>query len=296
MGIYFLGPTGTFSDSASNALVATLLPAAHEHTTRTPCPTINAVVDATAHNDSWGVIPYYNLIDGLVAESLDRILANNLTVHGALQLPIRIALGEAQGASDTAPIYSHAKALAQCAQFLQEQHPQREQIGVASTAQGVDEARNNNALALGHVDLLTTHGMNVLNPDATNPYFGRTNYTEFLLIGKREAETQAKPPPNRCIIACAPQTDRPGLLADILALLGLFELNLARLHSRPAIAAAPTQLDPQVFYLEIAGAPPPAVLELCADALARTLGGDAQTQVLFDLGSYPLSGANPPST
>jgi prephenate dehydratase len=288
MGIYFLGPAGTFSDTASSALVEALLGASDNDTPRTPCPTISAVVDAAAGTQSLGVIPYYNLIDGLVAESLDRILARGLTVHGALQLPIQIALGAADGARDDAPIYSHAKALAQCTQFLAEHHPQREQIAVASTAHGVEEALAVGALALGHIKSLTSRGMNVLSADATNPYFGRVNYTEFLLIGQSGTGTQNRPAPDRCILACAPQTDRPGLLADILALLGLFELNLARLHSRPAIAAAPTELDPQVFYLEIAGAPDPQVLTLCAEALSRTLGGPSHTKVLFDLGSYPL--------
>lgn len=288
MGIYFLGPNGTFSDTASKALVETLLPDANRHVRRAPCPTINAVVDAAAADGGWGIIPYYNLIDGLVAESLDRILANDLTIHGALQLPIRIALGQSSAASVSAPIYSHAKALAQCAQYLKTHHPQREQIAVASTAQGVEEARAQKALALGHIDLLTDSDIDVLTEDATNPYFGRVNYTEFLLIGPRAARTDVQLAPNRCVVACAPQTDRPGLLADILALLGLFELNLARLHSRPAIASAPTQLDPQVFYLEIAGAPETAVLDLCGEALARTLGGESQTRVLFNLGRYPL--------
>jgi prephenate dehydratase len=127
----------------------------------------------------------------------------------------------------------------------------------------------------------------VLADDVANRYFGRQNYTEFLLIG-RDEQSAVPAPPQRCVLACAPRTDRPGLLADLLGMLAFFKINLARIHSRPAIEAAPTQLDPQVFYFEIAGVVPPQVLKICMESLSLALGGDDHHQVLFLLGEYPL--------
>ncbi|MEL6209634.1 MAG: prephenate dehydratase domain-containing protein [Pseudomonadota bacterium] len=228
-----------------------------------------------------------NLIDGLVQETLDRLLACGAVIYAATQRPIRISAGAAGNAAPDAPVYSHPKALAQCSEWLDRHEPGRERIAVASTAHGAEQARAEGALAVASESTLEEHGLTVLERDATNRYFGRVNYTEFLLVGP-PGLTPPAGEVNRCVLACAPQTDRPGLLADILGLLSMFRFNLARLHSRPAIESAPTQLDPQVFYLEIAGAPSDEELRVCADALAITLGGGEDQQVLFRLGRYPL--------
>lgn len=297
MNMHFLGPAGTFSEAATRALIKHF--ALKDKLSLVPCASIGSTVDATARDGGFGVVPYYNLIDGLVQESLDRVLGTSLHIHGALQLPIHIALGGAATAPDDAPVYSHPKALAQCSDYLDEHHPQRARLAVSSTAAGVDEAMASNALGLAGVDSFASRGVPVLVDDATNRYFGRQNYTEFLLIGAPEAGDLIAHEPDRCVLACAPQTDRPGLLADILGLLSLFDINLARLHSRPAIQAAPTQLDPQVFYFEIAGTVADDDMRMCTEALARTLGGDKRRDVLSFMGAYPLvqvPGTELPST
>lgn len=285
MKLFFLGPPGTFTDAAARSLVADFQLG---HDARfEPCPTLATVIQSAVDQQTFGVVPYHNLIDGLVQESLDRLLAAGAVVYAATQRPIRIAVGTAKGAAADAPVFSHAKALAQCAEWLDAHHPGRERVAVASTAHGAEQAVAQRALALGSETMLASQGLDVLAEDATNRYFGRVNYTEFLLVGP-----PGLPPPqgevNRCLIACAPQTDRPGLLADILGLLSMFRFNLARLHSRPAIESAPTQLDPQVFYLEIAGAPSDEELRVCADALSITLGGNDGRNVLSRLGRYPV--------
>lgn len=283
MRLHYLGPAGTFSESAAQAFGAPQAAAV------TPCPSIAAVIDAVARGQGPGVVPYYNLIDGLVQESLDRILHAQLQIRGALHLPIQLALGGAQDAAPSAPVYSHAKALAQCSDYLDAQHPLRTRIAVSSTAEGVERAAAEAALAVAGLPSFASRGVPVLQGDVTNRYFGRENYTEFLYIDRADAAVADDAgPPNRCMLACAPQTDRPGLLADLLGLLAFFDINLARIHSRPAIAAAPTTLDPQLFYFEIAGTIPPDVLDICTRSLTRALAGDDDTAVLFQLGQYPL--------
>lgn len=285
MKLYYLGPAGTFSETAARQL-ADAFDITDDRLA--PCASLGGVIDEAIADGAAGVVPYHNLIDGLVQESLDRLLASGAVIYGALQLPIQIALGAAPGAASDAPIFSHAKALAQCTDYLDAQHGGRARHAVASTAHGADQALEQKGLALGNAALLHDRGLDVLCADATNRYFGRVNYTEFLLVGPPGLALRSAAPANRCVIACAPQTDRPGLLADILGLLSMFSFNLARLHSRPAIDAAPTQLDPQVFYLEIAGAPSDEALSVCGDALAMTLGGGTSHRVLFTLGKYAL--------
>lgn len=283
MQLHFLGPTGTFSEAAAEAFA---LDAADLR----PCSSIAQVIDRVAAGDGPGVVPYYNLIDGLVQEALDRILHATLRIHSALQLPISFALGGAAEPAPDAPVYSHPKALAQCADFLDAHHQQRARIAVASTAEGVTRAVADGALAVASPASLRTHAATILNRDVTNRYFGRQNYTEFLLIDRPGATAlEVHDVADRRVLACAPQTDRPGLLADLLGQLAFFNINLARIHSRPAIAAAPTTLDPQVFYFEIAGRVPADVFSICTQSLTLALGGTADTPVLFDLGQYSLT-------
>ena len=290
MKLHYLGPAGTFSEAAARGFLASLDADADLE----PVPSIRGVVDATAKEGGLGVVPYYNLIDGLVQESLDRILVTGLEIRGGYQLPIRMAFGGADGAADDAPVFSHPKALAQCSEFLDAQHPDRPRIAVSSTAEGVKRAAAEAGMALAGRATFESLGVAVLEEDAANRYFGRRNYTEFLLIGRRGDDLpRFATAPDRCVLAAAPQSDRPGLLADILGLLSLFDINLARLHSRPAIAAAPTQLDPQVFYLEIAGVLSERVMKICAESLALTLGGEEAVDVLFNMGEYPLTALPP---
>ncbi|MEM6640687.1 MAG: prephenate dehydratase domain-containing protein [Pseudomonadota bacterium] len=286
MQLTYLGPEGTFTHSAARHFASIIRTAP----VLRPCATISEVVRFAVSDGSFGVVPYHNLIDGLVQVSLDSLLLSNAVIYAAMQQPIRIAVGRAPGAVDSAPVYSHTKALAQCADWLDRHAPAREQVAVASTAAGVTCAVEHDALALGDEAHLRGRGLEIVQADASSPYFGRTNYTEFLLIGPPGLTPPIDATNTRCVIACAPQTDRPGLLADILGLLSMFGFNLARLHSRPAVSAAPTQLDPQVFYLEIAGAPSDDELAICARALRQTLGGPEAMDVLIELGRYPLSG------
>ncbi|MFK8016496.1 MAG: prephenate dehydratase [Gammaproteobacteria bacterium] len=283
MQLNYLGPTGTFSEAAAHAF-ALDAPALN------PCDSIARVVERVAAGDGAGVVPYYNLIDGLVQESLDRILHANLRIHGALQLPVSFTLGGSARVTEDAPIYSHAKALAQCSDYLDAHHAHRPRIAVASTAEGVARAVAEDALAVASRASFQARRAPVVCEDVTNRYFGRQNYTEFLLIDRVDSQkSYTRNVADRCVLACAPQTDRPGLLADLLGQLAFFDINLARIHSRPAIAAAPTTLDPQVFYFEIAGAVPANVFSICAQSLTLALGGNADTPVLFDLGQYALT-------
>lgn len=285
MTIHFLGPVGTFSEAAADGF-RKLFKLAGD---LSPCSSIAAVVAATEQSGSLGVVPYYNLIDGLVQESLDRVLMAGLVLHGGLQLPIKMAIGGPDGVDENAPVYSHPKALAQCSDYLDQHHAQRKRMPVSSTAEGTQYAAEKNALALAAPGAFISRGLPMLSDDTANRYFGRRNYTEFLLIGTTSHKNQGAPTDEpRCILACSPQTDRPGLLADILSVLSLLNMNLARLHSRPAIAAAPTQLDPQVFYLEIAGTVSEENLSLCTQMLSTTLGGDKGSRVVVRMGKYAL--------
>ena len=239
--------------------------------------------------DSVAVVPFYNLIDGLITETPDRVSQGDLRIQAGLRLPIRIAAGYGPRTRDEAPVFSHAKALAQCSEYLAAEHPGRERVAVASTAEGIEQALAQGGVALASADAMTDRGMTILLQDATNDYLGRTNYTEFVLLTTAEQKALTLPASDdhRCLLVCDPQDDRPGLLAGMLAQLAFFHLNLARIHARPARVATQTELDPQIFFIEIAGKLGARERELLLDALAIGLSGNVHSNPKL-LGEYPL--------
>ena len=148
-------------------------------------------------------------------------------------------------------VYSHPKALAQCSDYLTEHHPQRERIAVNSTAEGVERALAEGGVALASRAAFQARGVPIAVDDATNDYLGRTNYTEFLLVGASHlgARVTGEAPSYRTLLACDPQDDRPGLLAGLLSQLAFWHLNLARIHARPAQRATATDLDLSLIHI-----------------------------------------------
>ena len=137
-----LGPEGTYSHRATNAIAD-----GDEIDFR---QSVTAIVDAVAAGEyDRGVIPIENNIEGSVTESLDAIADYDIAVVREIVTPIRHAL-LAQGPEfDT--VASHSQALAQCRTYLEREYPDATLEAVASTAQGVDFARDDPSVAgIGH--------------------------------------------------------------------------------------------------------------------------------------------------
>src|SRR6056297_3812532 len=131
MNAVTLGPAGTYSHRAARAVAA-------EVSFR---ESVTAIVDAVATGEfERGVVPIENSIEGSVTESLDAIADYDVAVVREIVTPIRHAL-LAQGPEfDT--IASHSQALAQCRSYLEREYPDATLEAVASTAQGVEFARD----------------------------------------------------------------------------------------------------------------------------------------------------------
>ena len=266
----------------------------------------------------FAVVPYYNLIEGLIQETLDLLIEHNLTVLAAMQLPVRFAIGgfvpdanincNANVGSCTnltwpvaseVPIFSHPKGLAQCSAFLQKNIPASTQHELTSTAQAARQvAESRFGLAIACRETLEQFGLPVLCDDIGNRLYSRCNCTEFLLVGRQDATISMRPKEivkrqKRTLIAIVPVADRVGLLAEILGQIAFFGINLLKIHSRPA----PTDDDgpaPQMFYLETDAPIDSPELRLCFETLEMRLAKQNNTDrvgkynVVRVLGGYEL--------
>ncbi len=306
MDLYFLGPPKTFSHEATLALAGQLTAGqpgtgllGPEQVAREVCPcplgSLEAVARATAGQsngtaEARGVLPYYNLLEGLVQESLDVIYEYRLAISGAYRLPIRFALGGRKRPSGPDPaVYSHPKALAQCSEFLQRHWPQAKLESVASTAAAAQRVQETGeGLAIASLAALRESGLEVFNEDLGNKTHGRANFTDFLLVGPSHAQATAAQAGDHTIVAVTPYSDRIGLLADILTSFRFHGINIVKIHSRPAIDAVPTEFEPQMFYLELNCHAQDLRLHRCSETLRFAFGEvEGQPILIQILGSFP---------
>ncbi len=265
MRIHYLGPPKSFSEQAALKFAARV-----DGADTRPCPNLEAIARAVARSEpgagrTLGILPYYNFLEGLVQESLDLIYEYGLVINAAVRVPIRFALGGVPGAGSRDEVLSHPKGLAQCSDYLAEHLPGARLRAVASTSEAARLAADDPAaLAIATEDALREHGLDVVADEVGNLRYGRTNFTDFFIVGTADERAALGLGTDRTMLAITPPTDRPGLLADVLSLFAFVRLNFAKIHSRPALEDVHMDIEPQMFYVEIMTNPE-------SDALVRAL-------------------------
>ncbi|MFW5974515.1 MAG: prephenate dehydratase [Natrialbaceae archaeon] len=226
-----LGPEGTYSHRAARAV-------ADEIDFR---QSVTAIVDAVASGEyERGVIPIENSIEGSVTESLDAVAEYDVAVVREIVTPIRHAL-LAQG-PDFETIASHSQALAQCRSYLEEGYPEATLEAVASTAKGVERAREDPTVAgIGHPDN-AGDGLEVLAEDIQDQ---TSNATRFFALAPVEERSDAG---GKTSLVIYPNANYPGMLLELLKPFAERDINLTRLESRPS----GTRLGDYLFHFDVA--------------------------------------------
>ncbi len=226
-----LGPEGTYSHRAARAV-------ADEIDFR---QSVTAIVDAVASDEyDRGVIPVENSIEGSVTESLDAVAEYDVAVVREIVTPIRHAL-LAQG-PEFETVASHSQALAQCRSYLESEYPEATLEAVASTAQGVERAREDPTVAgIGHPDN-AGDGLRVLAEDIQDQ---TSNATRFFALAPAAERSEAG---GKTSLVVYPNANYPGLLLELLVPFADRDINLTRVESRPSGA----RLGDYVFHMDVA--------------------------------------------
>ncbi len=215
-----LGPAGTYSHRAASAV-------ADDVRFR---ESVTAIVDAVVTGEvERGVVPVENSIEGSVTESLDALTENGLAVCREVVTPIRHALLAQSESFDT--VASHSQALAQCREYLENAYPDREREAVASTARGVQRAREDESVAaIGHPDN-ADGSVPQLDVLATDIQDRSSNATRFLVIAPESERSEAG---GKTSLVVYPAVNYPGLLLELLEVFADRDINLSRIESRPS--------------------------------------------------------------
>lgn len=254
-----LGPAGTYSHRAARAV-------ADEVAFR---ESVTAIVDAVAGGEfPRGVVAIENSIEGSVTETLDALASFDVAVTQEIVTPIRHAL--LAQTEDFEMVTSHSQALAQCRTYLEAEYSEAELEAVASTARGVERARDDGSVAaIGHPDS-AGDDLQVLAEDIQDR---SSNATRFFVLAPPTERSNAG---GKSSVVVYPNADYPGLLLELLEVFADRDINLARIESRPSgerLGDYLFHIDFQAgLYEERAQAALADVEDICANGWVRPLG------------------------
>ncbi|AUM00467.1 MAG TPA: prephenate dehydratase [Pseudothauera hydrothermalis] len=264
----YLGPAGTFSESASRKHFGSA-------PNFLPLATIDDVFRAVeAGNVDYGVVPVENSTEGAVGGTLDLLLANPLKICGEVNLRIhQQLLSRADGIGAAKRLYSHAQSLAQCHEWLNRNLAHLPRVPVASNAEAARlAAEDPESCAIAGEAAAELYGLKVL---AANIEDDPNNTTRFLVIARHDAGPSGQ---DRTSLVCS-APNRPGAMHALLEPFARHGVSMTKLQSRPARAG----LWEYVFYIDIEGHQSEAPVAAALQEL------NERAAFVKILGSYPVA-------
>jgi len=240
--VAFLGPEGTFSEQAALKFFGSSIePIA--------CASIDEVFRATLSGTAdFGVAPVENSTEGVVARSLDLLLASDLTIVGETSLLItHNLLRQSPSLEGIQTVCAHPQALAQCHQWLSQHLPQAERRPVSSNAEGARlAAADASVAALASERAASIFGLHVVRRAVQDEAHNRTL---FVVLTRPEKHSPSRPTGHDCTSLIVSVDNRPGAVHDMLTPLKRHGVSMTRFESRPARSG---QWE-YVFFIDLAG-------------------------------------------
>jgi len=241
--IYCLGPEGSYSEIAAKLFSKIL-----KENTIVCCNSIYDVFQQleNSENNSYGVVPSENSIEGSVSLTQDLLLEfyDKIKIYGELDININHCL-VGYNKEKIKKIYSHPQALAQCRRYIKKHN--WEVIPVSSTAKAVKLVKSIGSEEVGAIaskEAAKLYNLKVLE-EGVQDY--RNNTTRFILIGRKGLKLNLKGDGvKKSTVIIKLIEDRPGALYEILKVFNDFNVNLTRIESRPS----KEELGNYIFYID----------------------------------------------
>ncbi|MEV6962862.1 prephenate dehydratase [Streptomyces sp. NPDC051207] len=231
----YLGPEGTFTESAVRRLAGASAPHA------VPFPSVPAAIEALRSGRSArAVVPLENSVSGVVPATLGELVAHagELRIDAQVALGVTFALMAAEGTrlSDVRRVVSHPHAHGQCRQWVERHLPHAELVPLASTAaaaRAVARSGPGTEAAIAGPQAAERYGLTVLasgigvRPDAV---------TRFVALRRTGPE---RPPTgsDRTTLLITSDRSAPGVLTGVLGELSVREVSVTWIQSWPRQSA-----------------------------------------------------------
>lgn len=247
--ILYLGPEGSYTQRAMNKAIELLNLQDYSIEKSFRIGDIIATVDSNA--DCIGVIPIENSIDGVVRETVDKLVRteNYVSIFQEIIIPVSHCLCNITGnINNVRKIISHPQALAQCATYIKNLSDKFgyniELMPVASTSAAAKSLLDfdETYAAIASSETANLYGVKILDRDINDE---QDNKTRFVCIGKTYPHKTSSD-----ITSFAFTTlNKSGALVDVLLILKKYNLNMSHIDSRPSKKV----LGEYMFYIDVDG-------------------------------------------
>ncbi len=257
MSVITLGPEGTFSHELALRLKSDTIVLE---------PTIARIFASVAASKGDGIVPIENSEAGGVGETLDGLTKYPLSITAEMYMPIRHHFASLVPLDKIRVIYAHPQTHEQCSTWLEQW--QVPVIHTSSNASSAIEAKKTpNAGAIISVSAAEIYKLPIIAEHIEN---NPENTTRFVRIARTPGPDHR---PGKCSLLIDPDTDRAGLLYDLLGVFAKRKINLTRIESRPSKRG----IGKYVFFLDYA-------TNGCTDEALQELG---EITTIRKLGCYP---------
>ncbi|MCB6185239.1 prephenate dehydratase [Leeia sp. TBRC 13508] len=266
--IAHLGPSGTFSESASVKHFG------HAANLK-PCVSIDEVFRTAESGDvDYAVVPVENSTEGAVGRTLDLLTQTPLQICGEVVLRIhQHLLRNTPSLEGIEKVYSHAQSLGQCHEWLNTHLPDVERVSVASNAEAARLAAADARFAAIAGDAAAERFN--LTQLASNIEDEPNNTTRFLVLGPHDATSSGKDKTSLVMSA----KNQPGAVHQLLAPLAERGVSMTKFESRPSRIG----LWEYVFFVDVEGHSTDAHVVDAIEALKE------RAAFVKVLGSYPVA-------
>ena len=224
IGIAFLGPEGTYSDSAVKENFGSSIQ-------KNPTESIEEVFKAVKERKTdYGIVPIENSTEGPINVTLDCLADFNMNICGEVEMLIHHSL---MGLNKALPkegfeIHAHEQTFAQCKNWLDSYCPNVKRIAVSSNAQAaINAKKNSNVLAIAGSLAAERYGLDIVKGNIED-YSGNT--TRFISIGLQEVGSTGDDKTSLLVTT----KNESGALYNLLKPIQKNGLNLTHITYRPS--------------------------------------------------------------
>ena len=222
--ISFLGPEGTYSDTAVKAQFGSSV-------NKNPTETIEDVFKEVEEKKShYGIVPIENSTEGPINITLDCLASYESNICGEIEMKIHHSL---MGLNKALPkedfeIHAHEQTFAQCKLWLDSYCPSVRRVVVSSNAQAaLNASKEEKVLAIAGSLAAEQYGLDIIK---TNIEDYANNTTRFISIGAQEVEATGTDKTSIMITT----KNEPGALYKVLKPIQQNNLNLTHITYRPS--------------------------------------------------------------
>ena len=228
--VFTLGPAGTFSDQAARQVCSNFDAI---HYTKNFNEAIVRVAE-TPH--SVAVVPIENSVAGTVTQIQDALVSEELIILDEFPMRIRYALLANAPLQQVTQFFAHEQAYGQTLQYTARHLCSADHIYTRSNTDSATQFFSTSEqripqAAIIPINLVEEHQDFVVAQDIQDY---PNNTTRFVVVRKREDKEQLDFMQRKTSLFIEFETDRAGLLYEMLSIFNAYRINLCRLESRPS--------------------------------------------------------------